>query len=207
MSRQRAIAVGLLAGSLAVCGCQPDGSRNGLFGSRKTSEIDPPAVETHDDIVSIHAFMQPLPWLLDSDSRVVGFRSAVYFSSGKTEKGAFVPGNIFVWLYVLDPIGGGRYERSLVHMWQMNEEQSGGYRVRKISPMGYYYGFILSWPRSVNVDGRTIEIEVGYERLNGSVVTSPARRFKVPLSDAVTAPTVPRGRTMQEEAPPREPGP
>jgi len=203
--RHSLCAVGLTCLALGGCAPKRDGTGSLLRPSQASNEINPEQVEMHDDIVSIHAFYQQLPWLTDADGRVVGFRSTVYFSSGETEKGAFVPGDIFVWLYVLDPIGGGRYERQLAHVWQMSADESGGYRVRKVSPMGYHYGFILSWPRTVDVDGRTIEIEFGYERRNGSVITSPARRFKVPVSDSVTA-TVPRGRAARERAaPPPDP--
>ena len=61
--------------------------------------------------------------------------------------------------------------------------------------MGYYYGFPLTWPPDADVIGRQIEIAFGYERADGRLVMSPARRFRVPVSQSFRGPPAPPRRT------------
>ncbi len=180
-------AVWLLLG-LAATGCQQPPRSNppgpmwpsGPEARRQDNTIDPTRIETRDDIVEIIAFWSPTPWLFDSD-RVIGFKVPVYFVSGQTEKGAFVSGDIFVWIYELKREPNGRYRRELAHMWQFTERESMGLRVTKRARMGYYYGFPLRWPDELMLEGKLIEIQFGYQRHDGSVVLSSARRLKVPV--------------------------
>ncbi|MBU0617639.1 MAG: hypothetical protein KKI02_07970, partial [Planctomycetes bacterium] len=77
------------------------GGRGDPKGGERT-RIDSTKVETSDDIVQIVQFWSQPYWLQNSE-RVSGFKVTVYFVSGETEKGAFVPGNIMVWVYELVP--------------------------------------------------------------------------------------------------------
>ena len=47
--------------------------------------------------------------------------------------------------------------------------------------MGYYYGFPLRWPDELRLEGKLVEIQFGYQRRDGSVVLSAARRLRVPM--------------------------
>lgn len=142
-------------------------------------EIDPPKIETRDDIVQIVQYWPQMPWLQEG-SRIVGFRVTVYFVSGETEKGAFVPGNIFVWLYEFVPTADGRRNRKLAHVWEFNEAEAMGYRVTKRAIGGYYYGFPLRWPKDLSLEGKRVEVQFGYERKKDkSVLLGPPRQYRV----------------------------
>jgi len=143
--------------------------------------IDPSKVPTRDDIVAIYQFWPNVPWLFESD-RVVGFRVSTYFVSGETELGEFVPGTIFAWVYTLEPGPERRLEREVAHVWEFDQAAAMSYRVAKRAVGGYFYGFMLAWPPNVELEGRLIEIEFGYERGDKTVVTGAARRFRVPVS-------------------------
>lgn len=192
------------AGLLCCCaGCngsakrdepkQSDAAKASLFlgdkGDKRApkSEIDPTKVAEREDIVSINMFWQPWPWLSDSESKVVGFRVPVYFVSGETSKGAFVPGRILAWVSTVDRGADGKKRATPVHTWEFTHEQAMGFRVRKVAITGYYYGFMLAWPDDVDLSGKEVEIEFGYERSNGTVITSGGRRFRVPLTGETAA--------------------
>lgn len=147
---------------------------------KRSSDIDPARIKTDDNIVKIVQFWPQTPWLQDSD-RVVGFKATVYFVSGQTQKGVFVPGNIFIWVYELEPAAGGRREPRLAHMWEFSESEAVGFRVNKRGVMGYYYGFPLKWPQEISLEGKLVKIQFGYERANKQVVLSSERRFRVPI--------------------------
>jgi hypothetical protein len=195
------LALGL--GGLLVClGCEaqtgPGRYPKSRVGGRPVSPaeaIDPTTVPTRDDIVAIYQFWPNVPWLFESD-RVVGFRVTTYFVSGETELGEFVPGKVFAWIYKLARGPDGKLARELAHMWEFDEAEGMGYRVRRRAVGGYHYGFALSWPPNVELDGRQVEIEFGYERKDGTIVTSAPRRFRMPVSaDYVPA------RESREETP------
>jgi hypothetical protein len=165
---------------------------------REESTIDPTVVEERDDIVSVQQFWNPQPWLTDSASRPVGFRVPIYLLSGQTEKGAFAPGTILAWMYLVDPAApAGSTNRQPLYVWEMPRNDAMGFRVRKKTMMGYFYGFLLKWPETINVAGETIEIEFGYERLDKRVVLGTPQRFKVPVP-----PGTPRKRPQPPAAPP-----
>ena len=144
---------------------------------------------THgNDIVAINSFYNPWPWLRDADDRIVGFRVPVYFVSGKIDKGVFVSGTIKVTINILQPSPKGGFDRQLVREWILDEQQAAGYRVRKRSIMGNYYGFVLKWPPDADVMGRRIELAFKYQRPDGRVIASPPRQLKVPLPPGFPAP-------------------
>ncbi|MBU0639957.1 MAG: hypothetical protein KKB50_13900 [Planctomycetes bacterium] len=169
---------------------------------RRVEAIDPTRIAPHDDIVEIHHFWSPVPWLYDADDCPIGFQVPVYFVSGETEKGAFVSGTIFVWLYRLKRAENGHLEREFVHNWEFNAQQAMGFRVRRLSVMGYHYGFWLTWPPVPDVLGRQIEIAFGYQRADGQVVTGAAKRFRVPVPRGFQRPAAPS--SVPSQTVPRE---
>jgi hypothetical protein len=196
----------LLLAWLAGCKAPPGGGPSWWAAPQaepvRSATIDPTTVKTYDDIIEINQFWQPEPWLYDADGRPVGFRATVYFVSGQTERGAFVPGRILVWLYDVDRAADGTSERKLVYGWQFGPAESMLYRVRKRGMLGYYYGFPLMWGAGIELVGREIEVVFGYERQDGRVITAPARRFKVPRTGG------PGGRPLRPPVPPApEPAP
>jgi hypothetical protein len=180
---------GVMAAALLLAvGCEsPSGGtssrRFGPFGDagdQRQGDIDPTQIETRDDIVQVIQFWPQWPWLEEAN-RVVGFRVTVYFVSGQTEKGAFVPGNIFVWLYTLEPTPEGGRERKLAHLWEFDQRESMGFRVAKRAIGGYFYGFPLAWPKELDLEGKQIEIQFGYERLNKKVILGSPKIYRVPV--------------------------
>lgn len=213
-----AFALAGLAGLAALAGCAQQPPRDDLSGVRITGStsgrpapapamIDPTRSQTYDDVVRIVQFWgQTEPSLRDADRRTIGFRTTVYFVSATTEKGEFVPGRILCWLY---EVGGpeAAAPRRLLHTWELTESESMGFRVRKRAIGGHYYGFLLTWPDTLRLDGKRIELQFGYERGDGRVVKADARRFRVPLpADQVTPTTIQDsryspGRTLPGESP------
>jgi hypothetical protein len=163
---------GLLVSALALLtGCESLGAMGGGAG--------------HDNVVMIRQFYAADPWIRDEEGRVNGVLARVYFAAAAKDddvpKGIFVPGTIKAELYVLNLRPDGSNERVLAHEWAFDEQQAQGYRVRKVSRMGYSYGLILRWPPEVNVLGREIQMEFSYKTQDGKVVTQRGSRFRVPL--------------------------
>jgi hypothetical protein len=194
----QAAAATLLASALLTAGCESPAPRtetryaSPLRAARETQPIDntfdATVVPTRDDIVAVHTFWHPVPWLFDSSNRAVGFRVPVVFVSGKTEKGAFVSGEISCRLYERGRDAAGYEQRRLVHEWRFDPQAAMHYRYRRRSVPGYQYGFMLNWPRETVVDGREIEIEFAYQRSDGREITSVGRRFRVPVPNEYRPP-------------------
>ncbi len=154
-------------------GCQTTGGRLG------PNEIDPLAVKTHDDIVSIVAMTPSPPWLQTKDGRPVGFQLTAYFVSSETERGVFVSRPIHIWID--EVVRGERgFERQYLHGWQFTAKEAEGFRVRKKSIMGYPYLFPLVWPDDMDPYGKRIEINVAFERPDGRMITRTPKQAVVP---------------------------
>ena len=168
------------------------------------AQIDPTKVDEKDDITEIFQYWPPAPVRVDNDGAPVGFKVAVYLASGETEKGAFVPGTIYLQLYEVGRALSGKSKRELLHTWQFDRNGAMPYRVRKKSVTGYFYGFILNWPPELELAGKTVDVEIAYEATSGRVVTSAPHRFQVPLpgvsADGVAA------RPDARVLPPSRPG-
>lgn len=189
-ARPRFRRLALLAAGLALLpGCEAPGpaSQPGSAGPPRSGrtglapEIDPQRVPTRDDITQIVQFWGQLPWR-KRDDRIIGFQVPTYFVSGQTDRGAFVPGRILVWLYEVDLAGPAGANRTLRYMWELDQAEAMGFRVRREAIGGYYYGFILTWDDSLDLEGRTVDIQFGYERLDGRVIEGRPQRLRVPLS-------------------------
>ena len=161
---------------LTVVGCTNGGDRQ-----KPPRELDVPEVKTHDDITAIYSFYPEDPWLRDNDGNVVGVKVSVYFQSGETQKGVFVPGKILVWLYSIERDQTGKFQRKFEHGWEMNEREAMNWRVRYKRRLGYQYGFPLRWPAELDFAGKQIEVQFGYERQSGRVVEGRPQRFRVPV--------------------------
>lgn len=203
------LALGLAGGCRTPLTGEIDRDKVSPFGSGRESvplptQIDATAVDTRDDVVAIHHFWKPEPWRRVED-RAVGFTVPVYFVSAESQKGVFVSGKILIWLYELTPKPDGEFERECVHVWELDRAAALGFRVRKLSVMGYHYGFALTWPPNLDLAGKRIEVVFGYERADGQIVTGPARRFRVP--GGRTAPIVDRDADSTAAAPPALPPP
>jgi hypothetical protein len=170
----------LLAALATATGCQST--------TPQKQQIDPLRVDEHDDIVAIHNLWNPVPWLKDSVGRVVGFQVPAYLVSGETEKGAFAPGTIIVWIYTIERGADGKIDRRVAHIWEFDRDKAMGFRVRKRAIAGYYYGFVLKWPAELNLDAREIEIVFGYERRDGHVVLGTPHRRRVPVAPGFAPP-------------------
>jgi hypothetical protein len=168
--------------ALAVCaaGCQSGaaGRTGGQDGKNRYLEIE--KEPKRNDIVRLVQFWNPSPWLYDSTSRVIGFKVPTYFISSETEKGAFVTGKVFAWMHLVEPNEQGELFRRTVHMWQIEPDEVFQFASRKKAIGGFFHGFMLTWPTSLDVAGRTIEIEFGYQRDDAHLVMGSARTFLVP---------------------------
>lgn len=163
---------GLVA--LACLGCETTGWSSG--DSTATRPAD-----RHDGIVAVRSFYTLLPWLRDPDGAITGFQVRTYFVSGRTDKGEFVPGDIHITLNALDRQPDGSLARHRLHEWVFSEREAAGFRVLKRAIGGDSYGFVLQWPPTLDVMGRTVEITTYYHRSDGRFIYSPPRQFKVPV--------------------------
>lgn len=145
--------------------------------------IDAGKVPARDDVIGIAQYWPQNPWLVD-DIDVLGFRVPVVFISAETQKGTFVEGVITVRLFEVLRGRDDRLQRKLLHEWVLGPGESRDFRVRKLSTLGYYYGFVLQWPRELHMTGRTVAVEFSYESTAGRVVREAPRRMQVPLSSA-----------------------
>lgn len=159
---------------------------------RNAPEIDPTAVPAQDDIVQVMRFVRDPIFVWDAD-RPAGVVMSVYLVSAATQKGVFGSGPIEVTVYELRH-GPSGLERTRAHAWRLSESEAMGFRVRKRSVLGYYYGLLLKWPRELDLSGREIEIVIGYTRGDGRVVTTAPIRRRVPVPFGYTPPrTASRG--------------
>lgn len=157
---------------LATLGCQ-----NPLGGAGPAGQ---PRDDLRDDIVSIVQFWQQFPWIRH-DERILGFFVTIYFVSAETEKGVFVREPILIWLYdtALDERG-RRRRGELLQTWTFDRRQADGFRVRKRAIGGDHYGFIVRWDESLDLAGKQVEIQFGYQRGSDQrLVLGTPRRFQV----------------------------
>lgn len=179
--------LGLSVGCQAPGGKPASGGNLGplLIGKQQQSKPDSNYIEIEsvprkDDIVQIVQFWNPVPWKYNAFNQPVGFQVPTYFISSETEKGAFVAGTVYAWLHTVGRDPTGQLVRKTVHMWQLGPEESFLFAVRKLAIGGYFYGFILTWPGSLDLSGQTVEIEFGYERGDGKLVMASPRMLRVP---------------------------
>lgn len=190
---------GLLLLAMTGCAATPGGNRPPTPGggrAQKSAYEDIEKIEKRDDIIRINQFWAGDPCIYDSIGRAIGFKVPTYFISSETEKGTFVSGRIFIWLHVVQVAPNRELVRRTVHMWQMEQAESFLFASRKKAIIGYFYGFIMTWPRSLDLGGQTLEIEFAYERADGRLVVSSGKTFRVPLDprEAFTTPMIrPKG--------------
>lgn len=171
-------------------GCTSSGSA-GLGGNPDGERVDAANARERDDIYEIVSFPVNEPWIRDAE-RIVGFRLSTRFVSSATNKGAFVPGRVFIWLYAYLPNFDGKVERKLVHVWELDHDESTGYRVTKRTITGLAYWFLMVWPKELKLNGDRIDIEIGYERVQDKrVITGSTYSLRVPepLNPAYFQPT------------------
>jgi hypothetical protein len=157
-------------------------------GAAQAKEIDVTHAEEHDDIFQIASLLPSNPWLRQS-GKVVGLQVPAYFVSSATRKGAFVPGTILAWVYGFEAGPDGKAQRVPLHVWEYDRTQAMDWRITKTKVMGNPYMFLLRWPEEMELSGRYIELELGYERVKDkTVVTSSAKRLRVPADDLAPLP-------------------
>lgn len=156
----------------------------------QAQQVDVVRAPEYDDVFEIASFLPTNPWLRQS-GKVVGLRVPAYFVSGTTRKGAFVPGTIFAWVYGFEAGPEGKAQRVPLQVWEYDRTAAINWRITKLTRMGYPYMFLLRWPDELQLTGRYIELELGYERnKDKTVVTSPAKRLRVPADDTAPLPPV-----------------
>ncbi len=183
--------LGLLAPALAALALLPGCVAP---GPAQQKDRDVLAVPLSDDVVAIYQFFQNPVWMFENE-QAVGFKAGVYFVSGASNKGVFVPGTIIVTMYAVSRNDQGEMARAVLHEWKFDRLAAEGYRVLKRAAGGDWYGFPLRWPPEVKPFGREIEIVFEYERLDGRRIRGSSKYMQVP------APAWYR----PERAPPAEP--
>ena len=180
-----------LALLVAATGCQTTTTKSApesvlyyrdptVLKEEKPKYFDAAATETHDDIRQIVTYW-PEPIFLTISEVPVGLRATVVFVSGQTEKGAFVPGIIHVWLYESNERGSFANAVRPVYEWQFDEQKAMNWRIRRVNRLGNTYGLLLEWPRDLDLEGKRVRVEIGYERLDGSIVRNRPRTVDVPI--------------------------
>lgn len=181
---------------LPLAGCQPGNRAKDPYQDirgpqaievRGAPEIDPTVVPTQDDIVQVMRFVRDPIFVWDAD-RPSGVVMSVYLVSAESQKGVFGRGPIEVTIHELRH-GRGGVERATVHTWRLTESDAMGFRVRKRSVLGYYYGLMLKWPKELDLSGREIELTISYTRGDGRVVSTAPIRRRVPVPFGAAPPS------------------
>jgi hypothetical protein len=135
------------------------------------------------DIVEVHTHYNLFPWLQFDpvDPRPQGFMvSALFLVSGKTGKGVFADGTIAVKMYRVDAGEQGRETRTLLQTWEYTPQQALLYRAVKRTVVGEGYQLRVCWRKDLDLVDRQIVTVVEFTRLDGKVIRSGAKFFKVP---------------------------
>lgn len=181
---------GMVASLLAMTnlsGCASTGA-GGVSEQQQAAAVDPTRIEERDDIYEVVNFWANEPWLREG-GRVVGFRVSTRFVASESNKGAFVPGRIFIWLYGYEPNFDGVVQRKLLHVWEMDRNEAMGWRITRRTRTGLAYWFLMRWPDELNLQGRRIDVEVGYERVRDKrLIMSGTKLLEVPSSAPAPAP-------------------
>lgn len=190
----RGLMLALAAGSLGCQAPQSDpiqpifGNGSRMENQKRPEPIEVEKVETRDDIIAINDVWQNFPWRGNSDGEIVGFTTAVYFQSGSTGKGAFVPGIIRCRLSSVQRTPNGT-ERLVLQTWEFDEKEAMGFRVMRKTINWYFYGFPLVWSPDLKLTDREIEVQFEYQRKDGRLVVGAPKRLRVPRTgeQAITA--------------------
>jgi len=170
----------IVASSWAMCGCaasSPAAMRKPVLTAEEAVNMP-----LEENILSVAAFYPSItPWIFTDDrSRVRGVVISSLYLGGPDHLGVFGDGMIRPRLYVLDADKENPQPPQLLKEWSYDPEQAMPFRSKKRSMMGYGYRFHLMWGDELDLAGKDIRITVVFERLDGTLIHSGSKEFRVP---------------------------
>ena len=188
-----AVVPGLFVLLAGLGACEAPGRRH------NPNEIDPTAVAARDDVNEVVVYWPNGTWTFDTDGNPNGIRPTVYFVSSASGIGTFVTGPIRIVVSEVIAGADGRSQRRSLHEWSFDEPRHRGFRAAKRAITGYFYGFPLELPTTLDVRGKEVEVVIEYTRGDGRTIAStPKREMAVPLARPRGAPAA----TRRVSAPP-----
>ncbi len=135
------------------------------------------------DIIGVRRYFENNPFLSfddQADPNPEGFKVTYYAVSAATQKGAHGDGLIRFRMYIIEPgEDDGPAVGRLAKTWEFDPDQAMGWRVSKMSVLGWPYLFHLNWG-DADPYGREIRIVPEFVRKDGHVVRGSPKDLKVP---------------------------
>jgi hypothetical protein len=185
-SALRALPVVCLA---VFLGCEAPPGQPAHGGTTQHANYRPPSVEQvlamrDPNVVGVAALYDSMnPWLwTENRARVRGVYIKVLYLSGPHSRGVFGDGIIRPKMYVLETDEQGDGDWELAREWEFDVEAALPFRAKREVMLGWGYGLIpLPWG-DMDMAGREIRVIVEFERLDGHIVSSGKKDFRVPPS-------------------------
>lgn len=135
------------------------------------------------DIISVRRYFENNPFLSfddHADPNPEGFKVTYYAVSSATKKGAHGDGLIRFRMYIIEPGQGNEPSVGrLAKTWEFDPQQAMGWRISKMSALGWPYLFHLNWG-DADPYGREIRIVPEFVRRDGHVIRGSPKDLKVP---------------------------
>ena len=175
-----AVAMVLLSGGLLTAGCQAPDDKPVMTAQQV---IDMPLEKNVVGVVAYYPSANPWIWT-ENRSRARGIVINALYLEGPNVSGVFGDGVIRPQLYVLDRSRGKRIEPVLVKEWSFDPRQAMPFRSKKRTIMGHGYRFHLIWGDDFDLTGKDIRVVVIFERVDGKIIHSGKKDFRVPKGES-----------------------
>jgi len=182
IQRSANLTAGLTVWTALLTGC---GESQRTLGAGTPMANHPIArARMYDDIYKVVKFFPAMPWLSfdpDGDPDPEGFKVTVYLISSSTRAGEFADGVIHVKMWGGQPSASGAKGPPLLKEWTLTPEEVLPYRVVRRTLLGHGYQLRLNWG-DVDALGKSIRIQIDFERKDGRIIRGQAHELRVPRS-------------------------
>lgn len=152
--------------------------------TRQTAEAPARRAPLASDIIGVRRYFANNPFLSfddESDPNPEGFKVTYYAVSNATQKGVFGDGLIRFKMYVIEPgVEGEPATGRLIKTWEFNPQQAMGWRIRRVTTLGWPYLFHLNWG-DADPYGKEVRIVPEFVRTDGRVIKGSPKDLKVPI--------------------------
>lgn len=154
-----------------------------MAGSNRMSAQRAMHTTLASDIVAVRRYFENNPFLSfddQADPNPEGFKVTYYAVSSATKKGAHGDGLIRFRMYIIEPaLDDGPSVGRLAKTWEFDPQQAMGWRVSRMSALGWPYLFHLNWG-DADPYGREIRIVPEFVRRDGHVIRGSPKDLRVP---------------------------
>lgn len=154
-----------------------------MTGSNRMSAQRAMHTTLASDIIAVRRYFENNPFLSfddQADPNPEGFKVTYYAVSSATKKGAHGDGVIRFRMYIIEPaVDDGPSVGRLAKTWEFDPQQAMGWRVSRMSALGWPYLFHLNWG-DADPYGREIRIVPEFVRRDGHVIRGSPKDLRVP---------------------------